>query len=193
MYFQSLAVAVPLLSLVAAAPFEEAKLEARQSCTFAQKVAGIQHEIDTITSHSFTDANQIPLAPLATRTFLVTPAELGGKVTLPPINVGVTAETVRAELVGLATVLFASVPGPNHATYINNANGSVTADFIQNDNIVLPSEHVREIHYFNSDCQITEILGYVNGPLICPDGASPVSNAVVEQLCAELEAATSSS
>lgn len=42
------------------------------SCTFAKKRAAIQHEIDTISSHSFKDANLIPLAPTATRTFFVT-------------------------------------------------------------------------------------------------------------------------
>ena len=55
------------LPFVASAPVEE-----RASCSFAQKVAGIQHEIDTIVSHSFKDANLIPLAALASRTFFVT-------------------------------------------------------------------------------------------------------------------------
>ena len=51
-------------------------------------------------------------------------------MTLPPANVGVAAGTVRAELVALATVLNAGVP-PGSVSYINNANGSVTSDFIQ--------------------------------------------------------------
>ena len=55
------------------------------------------------------------------------PDELG--VTLPPINVGVTAGTVRAELVALGTALNAKVPGG--ARYVQNADGTVTANFIQ--------------------------------------------------------------
>ena len=55
------------------------------------------------------------------------PDELG--VTLPPINVGVTAGTVRAELVALGTALNARVPGG--ARYVQNADGTVTANFIQ--------------------------------------------------------------
>lgn len=58
------------------------------------------------------------------------PAELGGTVTLPPVNVGITADTVRLELVALATILNAGVP-QGSGSYINNANGSVTVDYIQ--------------------------------------------------------------
>ena len=56
------------------------------------------------------------------------PAELGTQ--LPPVNVGVTATTVRLELVGLATVLDAGVPQGSDS-YIVNSNGTVTSDFIQ--------------------------------------------------------------
>lgn len=49
---------------------------------------------------------------------------------LPPVNVGFTAETVRAELVLLATLLDADVPQGSDS-YIVNANGTVTSDFIQ--------------------------------------------------------------
>lgn len=51
-------------------------------------------------------------------------------MTLPPVNVGVTAGTVRLELVTLATVLNAGVPQGSDS-YINNANGSVTVDYLQ--------------------------------------------------------------
>lgn len=51
-------------------------------------------------------------------------------MTTPPINTGVTADTVRAELVLLATVLDAGVPEGSDS-YIVNQNGTVTADFIQ--------------------------------------------------------------
>lgn len=49
---------------------------------------------------------------------------------LPPVNVGFTAETVRAELVLLATLLNAGVPQGSDS-YIVNSNGTVTSDFIQ--------------------------------------------------------------
>ena len=44
------------------------------------------------------------------------------------INVGVTAGTVRAELVVLATALNADVKNPH---VFCNANGTATSDFIQ--------------------------------------------------------------
>ena len=121
------------------------------------KIAAIKQEIKTISSHSAVDAALIPLAPLASRTFLITygppvlhfefagflfkltqdmkhrPSELGGGVTLPPVNVGVTAATVRVDLVALATAINANVPGGETAgtDYIVNANGTVTSDFVQ--------------------------------------------------------------
>ena len=55
---------------------------------------------------------------------------LDGGVALPPVNVGVTADTVRSELVGLATVLNAGVPAGS-VQYIDNTNGTVTSDFVQ--------------------------------------------------------------
>ena len=82
-----------------------------------------------------------------------------------PINVGVTADTIRQELVVLATVLNAGVPAGSD-TYICNANGTVTSDFIQTDQIALPMTHVREVHSFDdSQCEISKIIGYVHGPL----------------------------
>ena len=47
-----------------------------------------------------------------------------------PANVGVTAATVRSELVVLATALNAGVPASS-VRYIFNANGTATSDFIQ--------------------------------------------------------------
>ncbi|KAK4499754.1 hypothetical protein PRZ48_007940 [Zasmidium cellare] len=137
---------------------------ARQACTNEMKINACKAEIQTIRSHSLADAAKIPLAPLATRTFYVTPSELGG-VTLPPINVGITADTVRGELVALATILNAGVPQGSDS-YIVNPNGTVTSDFIQTDRVALPSEQVREIHEFNDACQITKITGYVHGKLL---------------------------
>jgi hypothetical protein len=89
------------------------------------------------------------------------------------VNVGVTADTVRAELVSLATVLNAGVKNPH--VYCN-ANGTATSDFIQvsfikrqsqragadterTDRIALPYCHVRELHTFNAACQIKTIVG----------------------------------
>lgn len=54
------------------------------------------------------------------------------------VNVGVTADTVRAELVSLATVLNAGVKNPH--VYCN-ANGTATSDFIQ----VSATEHVEVV------------------------------------------------
>lgn len=76
MFVQSFAILFFFLSFVspfvATHPVERKDLEERAGCTFAMKKAAIQHEIDTISSHSFSDANQIPLAPTASRTFYVT-------------------------------------------------------------------------------------------------------------------------
>ena len=132
--FNQLPAAILLISslcsvFTSAHPVESSQLEERQGgCTFEQKKAAIQAEINTITSHSLADAAKIPLDPLASRTFYITPSELG--ITLPPVNVGVTAGTVRTELVALGTALGAAVPG-NKATYIQNSDGSVTSNFIQ--------------------------------------------------------------
>lgn len=72
---------------------------------------------------------------------------------------------MRVELVGLATALLAEAPQSSIHFTVNN-NGSVTCDYIQLDHVgVLPSVNVREIHDFNADCQITNILGYVHGNL----------------------------
>jgi hypothetical protein len=104
------------------------------SCTPAQQIAGVRQELVTISSHSPADAAKIPLAPLASRTFIVLPDELQTFFAVPvPVKVGVTADTVRAELVALATVLDAEVEnGPDAgATYTVNSNGTVTVDYVQ--------------------------------------------------------------
>ena len=82
-----------------------------------------------------------------------------------PVNVGITAETVRQELVVLAIALNAGVPqGSDH--YLVNANGTVTVDYIQTNNIALPVVNVREIHSIDvATCKIEKIVGYVHGPL----------------------------
>ncbi|PPJ53942.1 hypothetical protein CBER1_05824 [Cercospora berteroae] len=139
-------------------------------CTSACKIEGIKQELRTIISHSFADAAKTPLAPLASRTFIVLPTELQTFFAVPlPVNVGFTADTVRAELVALGTILDADVPGgpDNGATFTVNRNGSVTKDFVQTNRIALPRVDVREIHSFNEQtCQITKILGYVRGNAI---------------------------
>jgi len=56
-----------------AASASAAALQNRQaSCTFERRRAGVQQEIATIRSHTIEDANKIPLAPLASRTFFIT-------------------------------------------------------------------------------------------------------------------------
>lgn len=61
------------LVLSLAASVSAAAIESRQtSCTFEQRRAGVQQEIATIRSHTLEDANKIPLAPLASRTFFIT-------------------------------------------------------------------------------------------------------------------------
>ena len=57
------------------------------------------------------------------------PSELG--VTLPPVNVGVTADTVRDELVVLGTVLNAAVPASSVSYSPLASDGSVTVTFVQ--------------------------------------------------------------
>ena len=70
--FESIIALLLLIRASIAGPLQAASFEKRTACTFDQKQAAIQHEIDTISSHSFTDADQIPLAPLASRTFIIT-------------------------------------------------------------------------------------------------------------------------
>jgi len=96
------------------------------------------------------------------------PAEANTAVV--PANVGVTASSVRALLVVLATVLDADVPQGSD-NYLVNANNTVTVDFIQTNRIALPEVQVREIHSFDPHtCQITKIVGYVNGPVTAVTG-----------------------
>ena len=99
------------------------------------------------------------------------------------VNVGVTADTVRSELVALATALNAGV---KNARVYCNANGTATSDLIQvslaghvelmatddcqTDRIALPYSSVRELHTFNSACQIKTIVGWVHGPLASVTG-----------------------
>ncbi|CAK1356771.1 uncharacterized protein RHO25_009047 [Cercospora beticola] len=157
-----------LLASPISAP-EAVAAAAAAPCTSARKIEGIKQELRTIISHSFADAAKIPLAPLASRTFIVLPTELQTFFAVPlPVNVGFTADTVRAELVALGTILDADVPGgpDNGATFTVNQNGTVTVDFVQTDRIALPRVDVREIHSFNEQCEITKILGYVRGPLV---------------------------
>lgn len=45
-------------------------------CSYAKKRAAVQAELTTIASHKFSDAEKIPLDPLASRTFFVTYVEL---------------------------------------------------------------------------------------------------------------------
>ncbi|KAF2207251.1 hypothetical protein CERZMDRAFT_102536 [Cercospora zeae-maydis SCOH1-5] len=138
-------------------------------CTSDRKIAAIKQELRTIISHSSADAALIPLAPLASRTFVILPTELQTFFAVAvPVNVGFTADTVRAELVALATVLDADVPGgpDDGAVFTVNGNGTVTVDFVQTNRIVLPRVDVREIHSFNENCEITKILGFVRGNLV---------------------------
>lgn len=151
------------------------------TCRCDDKIAAVKQEIATIRSHTLADANKIPLTPAATRTFLITyafplsppnssmlltnsrPNELNAATV--PINVGVTADTVRTELVVLATALNAGVPQGSDS-YTCNANGTVTVDYVQTDVVALPRSQVREIHSFDDEaCQISNIIGYVHGAL----------------------------
>lgn len=165
-----------LVGLAVAAPTSQK----RNSCTAAQRIAAVKAEIATIRSHTAADAAKIPLTETASRTFFVTyvnsrsprfailtvsgrPDEANAVAV--PVNVGVTAETVRSELVVLATALNAGVPeGSDH--YTVNPNNTVTVDYIQTNRIALPRVNVREIHSIDtSTCQISKIVGYVHGPL----------------------------
>ncbi|KAL8805681.1 MAG: hypothetical protein Q9182_001825 [Xanthomendoza sp. 2 TL-2023] len=118
------------LSLTAAHPLDHAPQAQTTTCTFAKKRAAVAQEIKTIASHSPLDAAQIPLAQLASRTFYITPDEFNGRVTLPSVNAGLTADTVRVELVALATALDSGVPAQS-VRYTDNRNGSVTVDYVQ--------------------------------------------------------------
>ncbi|KAF7190218.1 Alpha-ketoglutarate-dependent 2,4-dichlorophenoxyacetate dioxygenase [Pseudocercospora fuligena] len=113
-------------------------LSERATCTDQRKIDACKAEIQTIRSHKASDAALIPLAANATRSFYITPSE-ANFITTPLINTGVTAETVGAELVLLATLLNADVPQGSDS-YIVNKNGTVTSDFIQ-----MRFEHLPEI------------------------------------------------
>ncbi|CEJ87756.1 hypothetical protein VHEMI04505 [[Torrubiella] hemipterigena] len=145
----------PLLALATAGWLVEGKI-----CSDQNKIAGVMSEIKTIRSHSVADAEAIPYAPEAYRVFTITPNETKPVSVFVPA--GVDALTTRAVLVSLGTLLEAGVPqGSDH--YSVNPNGTVTVDYIQTDGIALQKVDVREIHSFNSDCQITGITGYVRG------------------------------
>ncbi|EMC95532.1 hypothetical protein BAUCODRAFT_492943 [Baudoinia panamericana UAMH 10762] len=97
-----------------------------------------------------------------------------------PVNAGVTADTVRQELVILATVMNAGVP-QGFDKYMCNANGTVTVDYVQTDFVALPMSQVREIHSFDdSTCQISKIVGYVHGPLTVVTAGLNVTDIVSE-------------
>jgi len=65
----------------------------------------------------------------------------------------------------LATALNAGVPVGSDS-YTCNANGTVTVDFVQTDQVVLPRTQVREVHSFEEGkCEIEEIVGFVHGAL----------------------------
>ena len=137
MHFSTTAFIISLATSILATPIDIPLVGGspiRTPCTDAQQIEGVKQEIRTIISHSPEDAAKIPLAPLASRTFIVLPDELQTFFAVPaPVNVGLTADTVRAELVALGTVLDAKVPGGpvNGANYTVNPNSTVTVDFIQ--------------------------------------------------------------
>ncbi|KAK5696074.1 hypothetical protein LTR97_008494 [Elasticomyces elasticus] len=150
-------------ALAHGSPIQE-RTSSSSSCSSAARIAAVKAEIQTIRSHTVADAAKIPLTPFASRTFIITPNEVNA-VTLPPVNVGVTADTVRAELVILATAINAGVPVGSDK-YQVNSNNTVTVDYVQTDVIALPRSQVREIHTIDpSTCQISNILGYVHGAL----------------------------
>lgn len=137
MHFQSTALLLSIAAAVLATPIDIPLIGSspvRTPCTEAQQIEGVKQEIRTIISHDPADAAKIPLAPLASRTFIVLSDQLQTFFAVPlPVNVGVTADTVRAELVALGTALDAGVPGgpDNGANYTINPNSTVTVDFIQ--------------------------------------------------------------
>lgn len=51
---------------------------------------------------------------------------------------------------------------------------------------MLPYVHVREVHYFNDDCEISQIIGYVHGNIVCPVDPSELVNSVLLTICNEL-------
>ncbi|KAF2215019.1 hypothetical protein CERZMDRAFT_82893 [Cercospora zeae-maydis SCOH1-5] len=77
-------------------------------CTPERRIAGTAQLVKTIESHSITDAAQIPLALLASRTAFLKDTELGPESTIP-VTLGVTGDTVRAILVSAATAINARV------------------------------------------------------------------------------------
>lgn len=63
----------------------------------------------------------------------------------------------------------------------------LTKSTLQTDRIVLPYVHVREVHYFNDACQISQIIGYVHGDIICPVDRSLLTNTLIRGVCEQLE------
>ncbi|PPJ54143.1 hypothetical protein CBER1_01055 [Cercospora berteroae] len=89
--------------------------------------------------------------------------ELGPDATIP-VSLGVTGAGVRAVLVSAATAINARVL---NARYSVNANGSVTADFIQPDEPVLRCLVVKEIHDYDLEtCEIIRSNVYGFGKII---------------------------
>ena len=52
---------------------------------------------------------------------------------------------------------------------------------------MLPRVNVREVHYFNSACEITNIVGYVHGNLVCPVDLTILTDPVLLSLCTQLQ------
>lgn len=59
---------------------------------------------------------------------------------------------------------------------------------LQTDRIVLPYVHVREVHYFNDACQISKIIGYVHGDIVCPVDTDGIVDSTLRTICVQLEA-----
>lgn len=80
-----------------------------------------------------------------------------------PVTVGITAETLRLELVLLATALNAGVPMGSD-NYTSNANRTVTVDSVQTDDLALQRVKVREIRSLDKKvCEISSIVEFVVG------------------------------
>ncbi|CAK1355697.1 uncharacterized protein RHO25_000634 [Cercospora beticola] len=132
-------------------------------CTPERCIAGTAQLVKTIESHSIADAAKIPLALLSSRTAFLKDTELGPESTIP-VSLGVTGAGVRAVLVSAATAINARVL---NARYSVNANGSVTADFIQPDEPVLRCLVVKEIHDYDLEtCEIIRSNVYGFGKII---------------------------
>ncbi|KAM3418449.1 hypothetical protein BST61_g4435 [Cercospora zeina] len=145
-------------------------------CTPERRIAGTAQLVKTIESHSISDAAQIPLAFLASRTAFLKDTELGPSSTVP-VSLGVTAVTVRAILVSAATAISARVLD---ARYSVNSNGSVTADFIQPDFPVLRCLVVKEIHDYDLDsCEIVRSTVYGFGKIVL-DGPNDVFSSIIK-------------